>query len=289
MNEIGLRGRIIIRIYCGLGNQLFMYAFGRALSIETGKKLLLDKSNYLTGKVEPRKYLLEKYNIAGRSISFLDNLAVLRFLTEKMLTKYFAKQFFKPNVFTEPQNGIFVNVPVMEREAIYDGFWQCPAYFEKYKEIIKKDLTLKMKPKIGREISEAAQKENSVSIHFRRTDYIPLGWVDECPREYYQKAIALMEKDVDEPRFFVFSDDIEWVKTNYSFGKDAIYASSLGLKDYEELYLMSQCKHHINANSTFSWWGAYLSTRKGIIVSPKKCLIAWDDKQSIYLKGWQFI
>ena len=289
MNATGSNKSLIIQVNCGLGNQLFMYAFGRALSLETGKTLLLDKSIYLLGKGKSREYLLEKYNTAGRSVSFLGNFTILRFLIANRFKKYLGKEYLNPSVFKEPQSRAFVRAAVFPEETIYSGFWQSPAYFEKYKEIIHSDLTLKKEPVIDSRITEVVRKDNSVSIHFRRTDYVPIGWADACPREYYQKAVSLIEQRVENPRYFIFSDDAKWVKTNYSFGRDATYCSSLGIKDYEELYLMSQCKHHINANSTFSWWGAYLSKREGITVAPKKCLINWDDGDNIYLPNWEFL
>lgn len=289
MNATGSNKSLIIQVNCGLGNQLFMYAFGRALSLETGKTLLLDKSIYLLGKGKSREYLLEKYNTAGRSVSFLGNSTILRFLIADRSKKYLGKEYLNPSVFKEPQNRAFVRAAVFPEETIYSGFWQSPAYFEKYKEIINNDLTLKKEPLIDSRITEVVRKDNSVSIHFRRTDYVPLGWADACPREYYLKAMSLIEQKVENPHYFIFSDDAKWVKTNYSFGRDVTYCSSLGIKDYEELYLMSQCKHHINANSTFSWWGAYLSKREGITVAPKKCLINWDDGDNIYLPNWEFL
>jgi len=277
-------GNIIMKMGGGLGNQLFNYAFGRTLSIETGKELTIDTTIYNPNSIPKREYLLHKYNVVCREISGAEKIIPLSYRISKKLN-------IKMNAFNQDTMGndvalVKFPMPNWGESIIYEGGWQSPKYFKKYNSLIKQELTLKKVPKIDKVILDAVNKDNSVSIHFRRTDYVPLGWSDTYMKDYYEKAIQYIKKNVKNPRFFIFSDDIEWVKKNYSFGGTEIYCSSLGLKDYEELFLIGRCNHNINSNSTFSWWGTFLSKRGGIKLSPKMCLPFWKDQENTCVEGW---
>jgi len=143
--------------------------------------------------------------------------------------------------------------------------------------IIRNDFTLKNKPdKLNNEISKIMQDTNSVSIHIRRGDYIanPITFQYHglCSMEYYKKAIQYINENINRPIFFFFSDEIDWVKDNLKIPKDCYFIDHNKMEnDYLDLWLMSQCKHNIIANSSFSWWGAWLNTNKEkIVIAPKK-------------------
>ena len=129
------------------------------------------------------------------------------------------------------------------------------------------------KPKIISKIN----KVHSVSIHIRRTDYLSekMSKVYRvCPISYYENAVNLIKKKYPNAFFFIFSDDISWAKENITFAKNAFFVSGQGVKDEEELILMSRCQHNITANSSFSWWAAWLNNNpEKIVIAPKKWYI----------------
>jgi len=119
------------------------------------------------------------------------------------------------------------------------------------------------------------KEKNSVSLHIRRGDYLTMqkaiDTIGVCPLDYYDKAIREITRKIKNPTFFIFSDDINWVKENLKTNSPTIFVSGGKLKDYEELILMSKCKHNIIANSSFSWWGAWLNNNPNkIVIAPKK-------------------
>ena len=110
---------------------------------------------------------------------------------------------------------------------------------------------------------------NTVSIHIRRGDYKKYNFF--LPISYYERAIEYIKNKIEDPIFLVFSDDIQWVKTHVKFEDEVFFVSQEKLEDYEELILMSKCKHNIIANSSFSWWGAWLNTNdKKIVIGPNR-------------------
>lgn len=158
-----------------------------------------------------------------------------------------------------------------------DGFWQSEKYFSDIKGILRQEFTLKFPPSaLFNQISDAIASACSVSLHIRRGDMANDPAANRlhgtCSLDYYDRAIQHIAKHINQPHFFIFSDDPMWVKEhlNLSFPSTLVsYQSSL--HDYEELHLMSRCHHHITANSSFSWWGAWLNPRPDkIVITPKK-------------------
>jgi hypothetical protein len=179
------------------------------------------------------------------------------------------------------------------------GFFQDPRNFQDISNLIKKELLVKDLPtEKNKEMIEAINNVNSVCLHIRRGDYLNPRWknLQICTFEYYNNAINEILKHEENPVFFVFSnshEDLEWIKENYHF-KDVNEQKEIQLiyvdlqnPDYEELRLMYSCKHFIISNSTFSWWGAYLSSySKKIVIAPERWNLAVDNDDSIYLKDW---
>lgn len=255
----------------GLGNQLFQYAAARSLAFKLNTSLNIDDSFYINpGSDTPREYLLDNFNIISVSHQTASWQYKLVSLIEKISRKigftsrvYFKKYYFNlDNSFSIS----FFNLP---NNSWLTGSFQNEKYFKDSLEVIKRELILKNKPVHNL----AVNQPESVFIHIRRGDYVSnLNTANHhgiCSLEYYQKAVSLIKESLRNPQFFVFSDDITWVKENLNLA-EATYVSGSNLKDYEELYLMSQCSHAITANSTFSWWAAYLIDNPSkIIISPK--------------------
>jgi hypothetical protein len=164
----------------------------------------------------------------------------------------------------------------------HDGFYQSEKYFKNIADVIRQDFKLLNKMSWGAQMAyDSMQKVTiPVSVHIRRGDYVQNAKTNQiygsCSPEYYNKALATLaeklgEDAAKEMHLFVFSDDIEWVKNNLPLPYPATFVSNPSIQDYEELTLMSKCNHHIVANSSFSWWGAWLNpSSQKIMIAPAK-------------------
>ncbi len=264
---------IITKLIGGLGNQMFQYAAARRLAYIHNIPLKLDVSEL--NRLKTRKYELNCFDIKAeviRSInqSYLKNL-IARLKDNKNI--YFEKHFrFDKDVLALPGNVTLV------------GYFQSEKYFLDIEAIIRQDFTFKELPNNKTNVLlRKIKSSESVSIHFRRTDYINnkkfFLYHGICSLDYYLKAISLIAGKIKTPVFFIFSDDITWVKRNLKIKYPKLFVDSdLKDKDYEDLRLMSNCRHHIIANSSFSWWGAWLNENKNkIVISPE----SWFKDRSI--------
>ncbi|MEK7069688.1 MAG: alpha-1,2-fucosyltransferase [Patescibacteria group bacterium] len=264
---------IIIKLNGGLGNQLFQYSLGRSLSIKNNDVFKLDLSDFT--KDNPRSYSLGHFNI-------VENLAkkedVAKF-NKKGLSKLFEKikPYYKKSVIKYKGYDFDQNILKLSGNFYLDGYWQSEKYFKDIEGVIRKEITLK-EPLVDEHANliNNIKNSNSVSVHIRRGDYATnkkfsavYNLLDE---EYYQRTVKFIAEKIKEPKFFIFSDDIKWAKQNLNIPYPKIFVSDNSeIKDYEELTLMSFCKHNIIANSSFSWWGAWLNTNiDKIVLSPDK-------------------
>ena len=153
----------------------------------------------------------------------------------------------------------YIKIPLTLNNLIIHGYFQSEKYFYDYKDIIRKDFTF-------RDETANINYQDSISLHVRRGDYVSKSdYHPLCTMEYYEEALALMPNE----EVVVFSDDIPWCKEKY---KGERFVFSEGRTNAQDLEYMSKCKHHIIANSSFSWWGAWLGTQEGVTVAPKKWL-----------------
>ena len=284
---------LIIKLQGGLGNQMFQYAFAKSAQIKNQQKkeigqssrnnleLKLDTSYYTKKDIlalqkdTPRKYLLDKFNI-DEKIATEDEVKKLNPFWFKFYKKIKGKIFGYENQY------IFYPKSLVVGDNTYlEGSWQSEKYFQEIADIIKKQFTLKnpFHPTSQKMLDEIKNAENSgkipVSIHVRRTDYVNrevnAKFFGACSLDYYKSAVEIIKQKISSPNFFIFSDDIEWAKENLDFISPAEFVSNPEIPDYEELILMSKCKHNIIANSSFSWWGAWINQNPNkIVVAPKK-------------------
>ncbi len=239
----------IIPITGGLGNQLFQYAYGRKLEIIDNKDVIFDTSFFTQNKKDtPRPFLLDRFNI--------NPLAKFSPTPEKQFTKFFKKIISK----------ITGQYPLFQSEK----------YFKEIKDIILKEITLKNQLSYeSQNVQNSIKLEaNSTSIHIRRGDYAKNPHTNKhhglIDLDYYYKAVEYIKNKSEYPLFFIFSDDIDWVRVHLKV-ENCIFISNPKMSEIEEMYLMSQCKHNIIANSTFSWWGAYLNQNiNKIVIAPKQ-------------------
>jgi hypothetical protein len=261
---------VIVKLIGGLGNQMFQYAIGRNLSIKNKTSLYLDLSQLLD-RNETLNYTFRDFelNVFDTHFCIVKNSSLWK-AYRKIYNSIFPSQYI-----TESNH--FYNSSVLDLTGnIYlDGYWQNEKYFKGIDTTIRKDFTFKNKPnEINRQYIDRIKSTNAVSIHFRRGDYITnseaRSYQGICTEEYYLNAIKHINQTVRSPHFFIFSDDIDWVKQNFPLRNNySLIDFNKGRYSFEDMRLMSLCKHNIIANSSFSWWGAWLNANKNkIIISP---------------------
>jgi len=270
---------IIIKLQGGLGNQMFQYAIGRFLAEKNKTELKLDLSFYNEQQIEPqRKYSLEYFNII-ENITGGKDLKKIKKGIKKLV--YLIYKVFLAETFVYTKENFFhfdSNILKIKGDVYLDGYWQSEKYFQSIEEIIHKEFTLKNKLQ-KEDLINKINNSNSVSIHIRRDDYTNKKNYYVLTIEYYKEAIKIIKEKNQNIHLFVFSDDINWVKNNLKTEFPITFID--GNKDYEDLILMSMCKHNIIANSSFSWWGAWLNQNPHkIVIAPKK----WFNKPEINTK-----
>lgn len=265
---------IIIRIGGGLGNQMFQFALYRELEY-LGKKVAIDDfhikkyGNQHNGfelvDVFRCKYneatLEDIYRLSDAQLTIFDRIK-RKVLGNRKRTHYIEKQYnFHPEI-------------LQSDECYLEGYWQSYEYFQNIEKQITDVFQFEaFKDAQNRSISQRMAENNSVAIHIRRGDYMnaanreSLG--DICTKEYYTRAMEYIEAEVINPQWFLFTDDIEWCKEN--FPQCYIVDWNTGKASYRDMQLMTLCKHNIIANSTFSWWGAWLNRNPNkIVIAPAK-------------------
>lgn len=269
---------IIIQFSGGLGNQMFQYALYKKLELRE-KEVFADRNFY---KIYPKvKYDLDIFQLEIKEAELNHKLKLAdtqNGFTNKVRRKLCGR---RKSWYKEKESGRFDKDVFELTNAYLEGYWQSEKYFCDIRDEIIKAFTFKdSKSSKNIEMLQLILGSNSVSIHIRRGDYLSeqnleiYGGI--CTIEYYKKAAQFIEKRIDSPTFFVFSNDIEWVKRHF-FLKNAYYIDwNQNDENYYDMYLMSKCRHNIIANSSFSWWGAWLNQNKEkLIISPPK----WFNKR----------
>jgi len=282
---------IIIRLIGGLGNQMFQYALGRSISIKRQIPFALDISQFDEYKL--RTYRLSSFNIVENFAS-KDQISDIRLnLASRLrlkLKRLHILPDYKLNYIIEEYKKYYTydpNIFSIDENAYLEGYWQSEKYFQEIKNIIQDDFTIKNDlDKTTKNTLRLIQNSDSVNLHIRRGDYVTNPIFNKvhgtCSLDYYYKAIDLIASNVKKPHFFIFSDDIQWVKQNVDIDYPTNYVSDAQNEDYIDLTLMSHCQHHIIANSSFSWWGAWLAKNPDkIVCAPSRwvndCTINLDD------------
>lgn len=274
---------IITKILGGLGNQMFQYSAGRALAERLGVELKLDISAF--DSYELRDYWLSFFNInvvsaTDEEINLLAGSNRNRKKKKSFLEKFFGGRdklpvsYFKDDpiyLFNEKFSALPDNIYL-------NGYWQNQKYFNDIKEVLNKEFSLKEELSgESKEVLEKIETSTSVSLHIRRGDYATNEKVNNiyglCTLDYYKNAIECIEKSHgNNLEVFVFSDDTAWVNENLEINNQVTVVDHNGPERcYEDMILMSRCRHNVIANSTFSWWGAWLNSNKDkTVISPKK-------------------
>lgn len=190
-------------------------------------------------------------------------------------TGFSTASFYKNQKITYLFSGVWAPMDLeifqTKGHAYIRGKWQSHLYFDEIKDLLRSELSLKFKPgKKNGKLLEKMKRENSVAVHVRRGDKLNHKRYADCSLAYYQAAIRYMEERVADVHFYLFSDDPEWAASKFSYLPNATLITHNLLQDYEDFRLMSHCKHTIIANSTFSWWAAYLNANEqNMVVAPR--------------------
>lgn len=284
---------IITSLKGGLGNQLFQYACGQALARRWAVPLKLDISAYADGA--SRIYALEPYNLP---VDLLDTRRALQLLQTPgalgcigaWLTGQRAPRTISEAHFHYDPRPSEVPPPLL-----LDGYWQSERYFLNTRPVLSTELTIVLTG-ANATLSKEMRERNSVAVHVRRGDYLSNSSANlfhgVCEPEYYRRAAHAIEQQVGPVHYYLFSDDIEWAAQNLDFLRPAIVVNlNSPTEAHLDLELMRRCKHHIIANSTFSWWGAWLSdTTNKIVIAPSRWFLdASIDTRDLVPASWQRI
>lgn len=261
----------VVRISDGLGNQMFQYAFARKWNIMTRHRVYLDtrfinnedlfakgRNPQLKGKIAHREYGLSNFKTVlpaadGDALSCCEKLY-----------QWFGQYKVEDEDFYDAVFRGRIKFP-----AYYRGYFFDLRYFDDIRPLLQHEFSLRKKTKLPCDLREILVWENTVSVHIRRGDFLKLNR-DISNSGYYERAFAYMGEKTASPFYLIFSDDMEWVKANVEIPGEKHFVSDMGFADYEELTIMKHCKNNIIANSTFSYWAAYLNANKNkIVVCPK--------------------
>lgn len=254
---------VIVRIKGGLGNQMFQYAAGRALSKRLKTTLLLDITEYESGN--QRNFELMNFNI---QCEIADKKILKKYpIIEKKITNKFIPNSFSKKYYFEKKFEFDPFWQKIKSPKYIEGYFQSEKYFSEINQVIRTDFCKKLNENLNL-IKEEMEKSNSVMIHIRRGDYLSNHKSNEihglCSVDYYYRSIIELEKINKNMKYFIFSDDMDWVKKNLKIDGNIKYIENIE-NPTDNVILMSNCKYHVIANSSFSWWGAWLSKANNII------------------------
>lgn len=268
----------IIRFKGGLGNQMFQYALLKALSTQ-GREVMGSLGFYAKNPLLAPFCLSDVF--ANASFDVVDeNVFVEKDEQWREIKKHekelesFLRDFDHRFFWVEEQSGTYDERIFETNNCVFVGYWQTEKYFRQ----IRKELLWDFQFSKGEEKLDRLKRKfltnNYVSVHIRRGDYLkhPEIYGNICDEAYYDAALSLVRENINNPVFVFFSDEIQWVKEHYKY-KDALYIEAEMFEHYQSWYdmsLMSCCAFNIIANSTFSWWGAWLNQRaERKVIAPK--------------------
>jgi hypothetical protein len=288
---------ILISLNGGLGNQLFQYALGRRLSYERNFPLRFDLSA-LEASWSIRRYKLGCFKIYGQPVSEEERKqferhenALLGGKVASLWRKYLP--YYRQRSVTEKIVTFDENILKVPSNVFLQGYWQTEKYFVSIRSALQKELQLNVPlDSTNQDMLKAIQCENSVSVHIRRGDYVSNPETNKAhgvlPLSHYDKAIKMIKEKVSFPHFYVFSDDAAWCRDNFRDLENVTFVSHNDSEhDYFDFALMKECRFHIIANSSFSWWAAWLSDYGNkIVIAPKQWYQTDQDTRDLLPEDW---
>lgn len=281
---------IVIEASGGLGNQMFQYALYKKMEI-LHKDVALDtsffRSNQELRKLELGIFGVQYKQVTDREAAYIRGYGYQDTFFDKIKYKLRPSQYaIYYDMIERYQPEIF------EMDRVYlSGYWQNEKYFKDIRDILLKEFSFpeEIKRRTA-QISAELLAENSVSIHIRRSDYLSEQnrnvYGNICTEQYYKNAVDYVEECIEKPKYYIFSDDLEWARNQFKGNNFVVVDKNRGKNSYIDMYLMSQCKCNIIANSSFSWWAAWLNQNiEKKVLAPKK----WfqnHDKEDIVSEDW---
>lgn len=270
---------ILLRLKGGLGNQMFQYATARHLADKNRTSLKLDLTSFARNPL--RSYRLDRYNIAASPASLPELLRFGAGLPKRIRRTLRAVSDRLPgnrwHWIVEQDRHYDPWLLDLRGNVYLEGTWQSRKYFEGASSLIRQELKLKEAPSLQTQrVAEKINQTESASLHIRRGDYVSDATTNKkhglCGPDYYERAMYWIAQQIARPHFFVFSDEPAWTRDNLCSDFSMTFVSHNGPeRDHEDLHLLSLCQHHIIANSTFSWWGAWLCENNDkIVVAPRQ-------------------
>jgi Glycosyl transferase family 11 len=288
---------VVVNIIGGLGNQMFQYAAGKALALAIHQPLQLDISEFSGYELHQGFELDRVFRCQADMASEVDIRQVLGWRSpqgvRRVLSRPALQMLCGDHFVVEPHFHYWPGMRSISGSVYLQGYWQSEKYFSDVADVIRADFSFKM-PLSEANMQLVAQINNveAVSLHVRRGDYVANPKTNAthglCTLEYYRDAVRYISERIKTPEFFVFSDDIEWVKANLKIKHSCHYIDHNHDKEsYNDMHLMSLCRHHIIANSSFSWWGAWLNpSPEKIVVAPLEWFANNNVVDDLFPAGW---
>ena len=288
---------VITNLIGGLGNQMFQYAAGRALSLECGVPLRLDVSGFAAYDLHQGFELGRIFEGVFEIADEADVRSILGWqyspVIQRVVSHSSMAAFRRKALVIEPHFHYWHGIKDVPDDCCLTGYWQSENYFLRAAKQIREDFSFR--PLLGNQNADIAKQitqTNAVSLHVRRGDYINISKnvavYETCSLDYYRSAIQYVAERMRKLQLFVFSDDINWVKDNLKTDYPCIYVDhNHGSESYNDMHLMSMCRHHIIANSSFSWWGAWLNHNPDkIVVAPTRWFANGTDTRDLIPQSW---
>lgn len=288
---------VVSHILGGLGNQMFQYAAGRALSLAHGAPLRLDVSDFDQYGLH---HGFELARVFSGSMPLADAgqvRALLGCQSPRVIRRIVGRPAFSvlrsKSYVVEPHFQYWHGIKKVSPPCFLQGYWQSERYFSDVAQTIRQEFTFRQPfSAVNFDLAQEIKSATAVSLHVRRGDYVSnakaLTTHGTCSIEYYIKAIEYIEKRIANPKFYVFSDDLDWVKKYININHPTYYIdNNKGSESYNDMRLMSICSHHIIANSSFSWWGAWLnSDARKIVVAPIRWFANQNNVSDLLPAAW---
>lgn len=281
---------IIVRIHGGLGNQLFQYAFAVYLKHKNGLFNIAFERFHYNGEIDRPlsicNFKLSSFELVKSNFNKFDNHRI-----NKIYNLLFNHKSYKIEGISDISDNYIDNLSA-NRELYFEGYWQKFKFINEIEDQLRKEIVLKfdLSFNILSLIDLISSQKNSVSVHIRKTDFISTeknkSIFSECSVNYYHLAIEYILNNISrDVTLFIFSDDFQWVQANLRFNAKHFFIE--GNFDFEDLYLMSICNHNITANSTFSWWGAWLNSNMNkLVITPEKWFENDMDQADLIPQNW---
>lgn len=263
-------GVLVAKVEGGLGNQLFIYATARRLAVNNDVPLKLDITSGYVDDIYNRSYRLDNFNIDATVASLYDSYMSAWGQQRRYVARKINKILPFHHRFYVVEKGPFDRRLLDLRigtKVYLQGYWQDERYFKDFEQTLRRELTLAVPlDEENRKWKDKIQKSNAICLHARRNQY-----EHALPTAYYEKAIEYLARKVNDPHFFCFSDNPDWILKNLRINFPLSLVSHNDSSDgYKDLILMTACKHYIIANSSFSWWGAWLNPDPNkMVLAPK--------------------